>query len=81
MVKHTFHQLLKAFSHDVDIVNVVELVDQIAIVVCALVPLPSCLVGHSIDLCGADIHNAMAIIMTHTYLEYNKYCIIFKYNN
>ena len=61
MVKRTFHQLLKAFSHDVDVVNIVELIDQIAIVVCALIALPSRLVGHSIDLCGADVHNAMAI--------------------
>ena len=59
MIKRTFHQLLKAFPHDVDVVNIVELVDQIAIVVRALIALPSRLVGHSIDLhvCGADIHN------------------------
>ena len=44
-----------------DVVNIIELIDQIAIVVCALIALSSRLVGHSIDLCGADIHNAMAI--------------------
>ena len=42
-----------------DVVNVVELVDQVAVVVCALVSLPSRLVRHSIDLCMYTIHNTL----------------------
>ena len=33
-----------------NVVYVVEFVDQVAVVVCALVAFPSCLVGHSVDL-------------------------------
>ena len=46
----TLHHLLEALSHDVNVVDVVELVDQIAVVVGALVSLTSRLVSNSIDL-------------------------------
>ena len=46
-----------------DVVNVVELIDQIAVVICALIPLPSCLVGHSIDLCGVHTAQQYSLIM------------------
>ena len=46
----TFHHFLKALPHDVDVVDVVELIHQIAIVVGALIALSSCPVSHRIDL-------------------------------
>ena len=52
----TFNQLLKTFSHDVYVLYIVEFVDQIAIVVCALITLSCGFVSVSIDLQCGYIH-------------------------
>lgn len=46
----TFHQSLQTLPHDVNVMDVVELIDDIIIVIGALISLPSCFVGHGIDL-------------------------------
>ena len=46
----TFHHLLQALSHDVDVVDVVEEELDVAVVVCVFIALPRCLVGYGIDL-------------------------------
>ena len=46
----TFHHLLQALPHDVDVVNVVELIHNVGIMVQVLVPLTSGPVRYGIDL-------------------------------
>lgn len=46
----TFHHLLQALPHDVDVVNVVELIHNVGIMVQVLIPLTSGPVRYGIDL-------------------------------
>lgn len=46
----TFDELLQALPHDMDVLNIVELVVSIGVVASCLVSLPCCTVCHSIDL-------------------------------
>ena len=50
----TLDHLLQAPSHDVDVLDVVELVDHVGVVASALVALARRLVGHSVDLRGGS---------------------------
>ena len=50
----TLCQLLQALPHDVDVVDVVELVDHVGVVARALIALACRLVGHSVDLRGGS---------------------------
>lgn len=64
-IMHTFYQFLQALPHDMNVMDVVEFYGNIAVMISALISLPSSLVSHGINL---ETKESISVHATAVYL-------------